>query len=176
MSAGATAHDLIGSRERFLAALRGVSAAQWSWKPHSAEWSVAEITEHVTVVEMGVSRLLSRAAATPVSGEARAAVQGKEAVLTHALLDRGQRISAPDATHPTGRWPVQRAAIAAFEQARAAIVAYADNPAQDPRGHIAAHPLLGPLDGVQWVRMVWMHSDRHARQIEALKATAGYPA
>ena len=39
------------SRAEFLAAIDGVSDAQWKWKPAPAKWSVGECAEHIVMSE-----------------------------------------------------------------------------------------------------------------------------
>ena len=41
------------SRAEFLAAVDGVTAAQWKWKPAPDRWSVGEVAEHVVLAEAG---------------------------------------------------------------------------------------------------------------------------
>ena len=35
-------------------AVAPLNAAQWSWKPDAATWSIAEVAEHLVLVERGI--------------------------------------------------------------------------------------------------------------------------
>ena len=41
------------SRTEFLAAIDGLSEAQWKWKPAPDRWSVGEVAEHIILAEAG---------------------------------------------------------------------------------------------------------------------------
>jgi hypothetical protein len=43
--------ELEGSRKVFLDATKGLSAAQWNFKPAPDRWSVAECSEHIALAE-----------------------------------------------------------------------------------------------------------------------------
>jgi hypothetical protein len=48
--------------------------------------------------------------------------------------------------------------------------------ADDLRGKMFKHPLLGELDGYQAVLVIAAHPQRHALQIEEIKASPEYTA
>jgi len=43
------------SRQEFLAAIDGVSEAQWAWKPAPERWSLGEVAEHIVLAEVGLT-------------------------------------------------------------------------------------------------------------------------
>src|ERR1044071_399974 len=70
-------HWLEESRQEFLAAIDGVNAAQWKWKPAPERWSVAETAEHIVLAEAGLFANVQRALASPVNPAWEEKTKGK---------------------------------------------------------------------------------------------------
>jgi hypothetical protein len=138
--------------------------------PAAGGWSVANVIEHLAVVE---KRVAMRIAAS--IGEARNAGLPRETsadpilptVDVARLLDRGNKISAPDAIHPTGlgadaAWD---ALMQSWEIVRGTLID-ADGFAI---GMLAMpHPVLGTASLYQWFAFVGGHEARHASQIREI--------
>jgi hypothetical protein len=156
-------------RAGLLAAVAAVPASQRERRPEPEIWSVAEILEHLQVVELGIARLISRKLE-----KARAAGLGAETEtsslvgsLDHLpLLQREAFMPAPDFVKPSGA-VTSSVALGALEQSRQALrdaVATGDGLAL---GNVSApHALLGPLTLYQWVLFVGQHERRHALQVQ----------
>ena len=56
-------------RAEFLAAIDGVSDAQWRWKPAPAKWSVGECAEHIVMSEEMMWGKIQGALSSPVNAE-----------------------------------------------------------------------------------------------------------
>jgi uncharacterized damage-inducible protein DinB len=145
-------------------------------RPCSDAWSVAEVLEHLHMVEQGITRLISRKL-----DKARAAGLGPEtktesllqSLDRFALLDRSNRMAAPDIVQPQGSMTAATAA-AALEQSRKAfreVVAAGDGLALGTVS--ASHVLLGPLTLYEWVLFVGQHELRHAMQIRGIREQVG---
>jgi uncharacterized damage-inducible protein DinB len=50
--------DIDGTRTRLLESVEGLSDGQQNFRPAPEKWSVAEILEHLSIVERRVARLL----------------------------------------------------------------------------------------------------------------------
>lgn len=150
------------------AAVDSVPAALREKPPASGRWSVAEIIEHLAIVER---RVAARIAAS--IGEARNLGLGPETstdpilptVDVQAIVNRGSRIVAPDAIRPTGALSTEQA-WAGLEASGAivrGVLADADGLAI---GMLALpHPLLGPASLYKWFVFIGAHEARHAAQI-----------
>src|SRR6266700_186020 len=68
---------LAESRAEFLAAIGGVSDAQWKWKPAADRWSVGEVAEHVVLAEAGQFAKVKAALAAPATPDWEAKTKGK---------------------------------------------------------------------------------------------------
>ena len=73
-------------------AIRGVTGAQWKWKPAPAEWSVGEAAEHVALAEALLFGFVRKALAAPPNRAWEEQTKGKTELLIRALPSgEGQR-------------------------------------------------------------------------------------
>jgi hypothetical protein len=163
--------DLDESRDGVVQAVKGLSEAQWKFKPGPNRWSVAEVVEHLALIEnfflQGVCPELIKPS-TP-SAETKTTDQ----LIVSKILDRSTKYQAPDLAVPTGRWAPQDA-LRHFLDERERTAAFLSS-ATDLRGHSVSHPALGPLDGYQWILAVAAHTQRHTQQILEVKAAPNFP-
>jgi hypothetical protein len=152
--------------------VRGLSDAQWTFKPAPDRWSAAEIVEHVAVIEAVVKGILAKIDEGPAPAADRHANEIDQMILTK-VLDRGKKAKAPEMAVPTGRW----APAAALEHFRATSGELAEivSSAVGLRQHVFAHPVLGTMDGYQWILVVAAHNERHNQQILEVEADPGFP-
>ena len=162
------------TRTALMDAVEGLSDAQWKFKPAADRWSIAEIVEHLAVVEDLVSqKVLVDLPKAQLAGADRNAKQ-VDAMIQAKMTDRSTKYQAPEPIVPTGRWtPV--AALQHFLDSRAETMALTQStPAL--REHVIAHPAFGPLDGYEWVLAVSAHTERHTKQLLEVKADPNFPA
>jgi hypothetical protein len=130
-----------------------------SLRPGPDRWSPIEILEHLAVVERGVHRQVTAAAAVPATDlrteEKDALIDGAGTVVTPWR--------APEFVVPTSRFGDQCLEI--FRNRRISTINLASTLDVDWRAHHAEHPLLGTLDVGQWFLLAARHGERHARQI-----------
>ncbi|MEJ7812028.1 MAG: DinB family protein [Gemmatimonadaceae bacterium] len=140
-------------------------------KPAPERWSVAEILEHLALVESRLAQFFSSQVAE-ARGNGLGAESDTSSVLaktrTGVVLDRRRRIMAAEFILPTGTLDT-RAALAELERTRGvfreAILA-SDGLAI---GEVTRpHPVLGPLDLYEWLAFTGYHEARHAAQIQEL--------
>ena len=128
-------------------------------RPAPDTWSPLEVIEHLAVVERGVHRQVTSAAAEPPSDvrteEKDALVDGAATVTT--------RLKAPEIVVPSSRFGDK--AFVMFRDRRISTINLALSLDVDWRAHHAEHPLLGLLDVGQWFLLAARHGERHARQI-----------
>ena len=159
----------------FLKAIDGVSDAQWTWKPAPDRWSVAEAAEHITKSEDLFLGMAEGTLKTPATPEILAKTKGKEETILKVIPDRTQKAKAPEPLVPKGSFASRAALIEAFKASRAKLLALAGG-TTDLRAHAAAGPPLGEMDTYQVILFQSAHTERHTKQIDEVKATAGYPA
>ena len=164
-------------------AVQDLGPAQWSWKAAADRWSIAEILEHLALLEtLFVERIAPRlreAATEPPESDLAAA----DARLIALATDRSVSVVSP------GRPPLSRApspitprgqlrpdeSIARFRERREEVGEFLRTAPPELRGRRYEHPALGPLDGHQWVLFLAAHSVRHTKQILEVKSDPGFP-
>jgi hypothetical protein len=62
-----------------------------------------------------------------------------------------------------------------FEKARERTVRFTAETDADLRKYFAPHQAFGDLDCYQWLIVMSLHGERHARQIEEIKADPAFP-
>jgi hypothetical protein len=152
-------------------AVDAVPAAVRARRPTPESWSVAEVLEHVGLVEMSVAGLFGRAL-----GEARMKGLGPEqatgpvvTTLDVAMVaDRGRRIEAAESGQPRGGLDAE-AAWARLDALRVATLAALHEADGLALAEVAVpHRILGTLDLYQWMVFLGAHEARHAEQIRAI--------
>jgi uncharacterized damage-inducible protein DinB len=164
------------TRDNFLKSIAGLSQKQWTFKPAPDRWSVAEVAEHITVSESGIFGLVQKQImSSPATPDKRVQVKGKDEIVLEKIPDRSHKAQAPEFLRPTGRWATEADLTKAFEDSRAATMEYIRTTNDDLRDHFFDHPVLGTLDGYQWLLLISAHSARHTAQIEEVKADPNFP-
>jgi len=155
-------HDVLKS------AVAEVPAARASARPSPEAWSVAEVVEHLAILEARLVPIFEK-----LISDARAAGLGPETDSSPILpefdptrfLNRERKIVTPDATRPTGKVSVEDS-IAALEDARRALkraVLAGDGLAL---GTVRRpHPAFGDLNLYEWLAFIGAHTGRHTLQI-----------
>ncbi len=165
---------LESTRANVLEATKGLSPAQWNFKPGPDRWSVAEVTEHIAAAEdflMGmVNEKVMKAPARTEADDVKAI---DEQVLK-AVPDRTNKVQAPEPLRPTNRYGSAEASLKHFEESRAKTIEFLKS-ANDLREHAADGPFGKKLDGYEWVLFVAAHSERHTKQINEVKADPNFP-
>jgi hypothetical protein len=166
---------LAASRERLLGAVQGLSAEQRGFRPGEDRWSVADCVEHIIVVELFVVGTIGEVLQSPADPAKRATVQGKDQLVLERVPARATRVKGPAEVMPRGRWPEFEALLVQFESARGQTVSFAAETEANLHEHFFPHPFLGDLDCYQWLLFLGTHCERHVRQMEEVKADAGFP-
>ena len=159
------------ARARLLAAVEGLSEEQQAFSPAPGRWSVAELVEHLSIVEGNVATLLDKLlgkAGESGAGGATPGDFGPVSIEEFVERSRDARFEAPERIRPTGL-PLADS-LARLRDSRAALHALRPRVERaDGRALRFPHPAWGPLDLYQWLLFVGAHEDRHLAQIEALK-------
>ena len=163
------------TQKDFLAAIDGVSDAQWKFKAAPDRWSIAETAEHIAVAEDLIWGRVNEMMKAPANPERRAETAGKDKVILDKIPDRSRKAQAPEVLKPTGRFATREELVKHFKEVRAKEIAFLEQTKEDLRSHVADHPALGAMDGYQWVIFNGAHSKRHTAQIEEVKTAADYP-
>jgi hypothetical protein len=166
---------LESTKQGVLDATKGLSDAQWNFKPAPDRWSVAQVMEHLAAAEDMLRGLtqeqVMRSPAVAVRDEAETK-KADEGVLA-MVPDRSHKVQAPEPLQPTNRFGSPAAAQKHFVESRATTEEYLKN-ATGLRTHLADSP-MGKLDGYEWVLLIAAHSERHTKQMLEVKAEPNFP-
>ena len=165
---------LESSKKGVLDATKGLSEAQWNFKPAPDKWSIAECMEHIAAAEDfirgTVEQNVMKAPAAPDRDIAKI-----DAGIVANVPDRSAKFQAPEPLKPTNRFGSPEAAIKHFVESRAKTEEFLKTTA-DLRGHAVDSPVGGKWVAYQFILMIAAHSQRHTKQIEEVKSSTGYPA
>ncbi|HEV8145485.1 MAG TPA: DinB family protein [Bryobacteraceae bacterium] len=165
------------SQKEFLQAVSSLSDEQWKWKPAPARWSVAECAEHIVLSEGALFGKAQEALKNPPDPDWEIKTKGKTEIILDVMAARKGRAQAPEEIVPAGK--MSRAEIMAkFAEVRARTLKAVETLDAPLKAHLAPHPfpIFNPLNAYQWLLYIPLHNMRHDKQIEEVKATAGFPA
>lgn len=143
---------VVAARLELLEAIGSVNEEQASFRPAEGEWSVREVILHVLNWSREVRRLVQLLANGEAAGSRTIGSPRQEADLTIGQL-RSQLL----------------------EDSLAWSVLTADLPDAPSFVATAPHPMFGELHTRAWYLFQRVHDLDHARQIQAIRQTPGYP-
>lgn len=163
------------TKKEILEATRGLSPAQWNFKPAPERWSIAEVMEHIATSEDfirgNITDNVLKAPAPDMTGRDNSKIDDR---VVATLPDRSRKISAPEPLKPANKYGSPEEAIKHFVGSRAKTEALLENTA-DLRLHATDSPMGVKLDGYQWVLLIAGHSERHLQQMLEVKSDPNYP-
>ena len=162
------------TRERLHKTLDGLDGVRENFRESPERWSIAEIVEHLSMVEGQVEKIAGKILSRAES-EGAPAAQGRAPLVDLGdAAERAQKekFQAPEFALPHGGVALAdsltrlRESRAALERLRPRIEAL------DLAAYRFPHPVFGPLDLYQWLVVLGLHEERHRRQIESLKTAS----
>ncbi len=155
-------------RERLIATLSTVTNTEAVSLAEGETWTVAQIAEHISIVNGGVNRICSKllAGAKEDSNPSDGSFSLTENFAVHAAGVGTQKLDAPERVLPTGEVTIAET----LERLSAADVdskaLRGDLESFDITAHKFPHPYFGPLNAGEWLVMAGLHENRHCDQIE----------
>ncbi|HET7456852.1 MAG TPA: DinB family protein [Gemmatimonadaceae bacterium] len=165
---------LARTRSALLAAVDAVPESRRETPPTPGAWSVAQVLDHLALVEDGSTRLLTKRVAR--AREAGLGPDRETSSLLHSLDasglgSRAQRLDAPEIVLPRAGATAAGSA-AALRESRASLLALLrEVDGLDLSAVRATHGRLGDIDAYQWVLFLGMHEARHTEQLAEIAAT-----
>lgn len=164
------------TRADLRAAVDAVPAERRRQRAAPDRWSVAEVLEHLAIVETRIAGMIAAAVA-----EAKVAGLDRETsdapVLAEmnlaGLLDRSRRFTASEASQPSGTITAEEA-WTRLEQARDRLKGVLQDVDGWALGTISRpHARLGVMNLYQWIGFTSGHEARHTAQIREIGAALG---
>lgn len=159
------------TRTRLRTRLESINDTVAAARPTPDAWSVAEIAEHLAIIEERLSKLfpvmLTKAEAGGLhrrEGQAFHPVS----VASWAERSRQEKYTAPEMAQPTGKAAIKES-LARLNNSRESITSLRPRmEALDLTTVTYPHPVFGKLDTYQWLIFLSAHEARHLRQIESV--------
>jgi DinB superfamily len=168
-----TLQYLESTKQDVLDATKGLSPAQWNFKPAPDRWSIAECMEHIAAAEDFIRDNIVNGVmkAPPAPGRDVAAI---DAGILENVPARKTKVQAPEPIKPTNRFGSPEAAVKHFVESRATTEEFLKN-TPGLRDHAADSPAGGKWDAYEFILLIAAHSERHTNQIKEVKADPNYP-
>ena len=166
---------LEANSKRFLADIENISDTQWIYKPTPDTWSVAEVSEHISLSDGLLLSIAQRSLKSPADSIKAKALLGKEQAVIDKLKDRTYKAQAPEYLKPLHKFSTRHELIEAFKQTREETANYVKTTNDSLKDHVVPHPLFGDLTAYQWLVMIPAHANRHVDQLDEVKALKDFP-
>ena len=157
-------------REKFKQSVAALTDEQLNAKPEGGGWSVAQIVEHVAIVNEGALRICSKLLG---KGEAAGKTSDGSVTLSSAFLaagSDGQKLEAPEMVRPINNVPISDS-FAKLDELQGR---YAElKPRFETIDGVDAkfpHPYFGDLSAHEWLVLSGAHEIRHLKQIRRVIA------
>jgi len=167
--------ELNSSEESLLTSIKGLSHAQWTFKPSPDVWSIEECTEHLILAEDLIFNEALKVLQTPAVMRLPNATSDGDRQLVAQMEDRSKKAKAPKVIQPTGMFSTPESAAQEFKLRRDRTIEYVKTTNDPLRVHVGDGPAGPPADVYQFLLEMSAHSVRHTVQIREVKSSTGYP-
>lgn len=161
------------TKKNIVDATRGLSEAQWNFKPSVFKWSVAQVIEHIAASEDLLRQIAESQIKQAPAVPDRDLKKTDDAVLS-VVPDRSRKFQAPEMLRPKNQFGSPEAALKHFLESRAKTIELMKN-TPDLRAHVVDGGALGKLDAYERILFVAAHSERHTKQLLEVKADPKFP-
>jgi hypothetical protein len=165
---------LESTKRDVLDATKGLSEAQWNFKPGPDRWSVAQVMEHIAAAEdfIRVDFVHKKLMILP-AGDPGRDVKKMDAAVEAMIPDRSHKAQAPEPLVPTNRFGSPEGSLKHFLESRETTEQFLSSTA-GLRDHVMDGP-VGKMDGYEFILFIAAHSERHVKQINEVKADPNFP-
>lgn len=163
--------DVYAANEQILTNFRelvsDISDDEASAPAKDQKWTIAEIVEHVAMVDGGMtkicSRLLSKAQADGLPSNGNVSLSSE--FVDKSVQIAGIKVEAPEMVHPVGGRSIADSMAAIEEIASAVNEMRPLFESVDSVTHKFPHPFFGDLSAAEWLVLLGGHRARHSAQI-----------
>ena len=186
--AGTPTDDVLSKKERKFAAenmkntkvelqdaIKGLSAAQLTYKVAPDKWSIQECIYHIAVAEKTLWAMLETSMKAGPTPEKKKDLKVTDEQVIRIVEDRTNKVKTFPPLEPQNTpYKSLDEAINDFKSTRTARIKYIKATSEDLRNHFVQMP-FGMLDCYQLTLMISSHANRHTQQINEVKADTGFP-
>jgi DinB superfamily len=164
---------LESTKKAVLEATKGLSEAQWNFKPGPDRWSIAQVMEHIAAAEDFIRGMVVEKVMLAPSVPDRDVKKIDDGVIA-MVPDRTHKLQAPEPIVPTNRYGSPDASMKHFVESREKTEDYLKT-TPGLRDHAVDSPMGVKMDGYEFILLIAAHSERHTKQILEVKADPNYP-
>ena len=168
--------ELKSSEDALLTSIKGLTPAQWTFKPSPDDWSIEECTEHLILAEDLIFNEAQKVLQTPAVTRLPNATSDGDRLVVAQMEDRSKKAKAPKVIQPTGMFSTPESAAQEFKLRRDKTIAFVKTTNDPLRVYVGDGPAGPPADVYQFLLEMAAHSVRHTAQIREVKSNTGYPA
>jgi hypothetical protein len=154
-------------------ATKGLSDAQWNFKPGPDRWSIAQCMEHIAAAEDFIRQMDAEKVMAAPAVPDRDTKKIDDGVIA-MVPDRSHKLQAPEPLVPTNRFGSPDGSVKHFIESRAKTEEFLKT-TPGLRDHAIDSPMGVKMDGYEFVLLIAAHSERHTKQILEVKADPNYP-
>lgn len=161
------------TRARLYRRVEGLSDEQATTRPRPDAWTVAEIVEHLSLIEERLVKMMSMMLMKAESAGAGATAAAPIEMVPFSLdkyieRARDEKYDAPEAVRPSGAVTLSDS-LAKLKRSRDALHSLRPRiEAIDLSTVTYPHPAFGPLNFYRWLAFIGIHEERHLKQAEAM--------
>ncbi len=164
---------LDAQRKELRAAIDSVPAQARNTQPTANQWSVAQVLDHLTIVDKrvaaGLGKWIADAQGTGLGQETETS-SVVSTIPNEKITDRSRKVEAPEEIRPRTDVDAETA-WTELEQARAKLrAAFLTGDGLALGQVVQSHPVLGPINVYQWMLFCASHEARHTLQIREIAA------
>lgn len=163
------------ARRRLEQRVSDLTPMQQRFKTSPEKWSVAEVVEHLALIEEKLSGMIAM-----LIKRAAEAQNHYPTVFAPVSLDRfgglvTERVEAPQMMRPSGLASIH-ASLAKLRDSRTTLVKLRPEiEMHDLAATAFPHPLFGALNVYEWLLFIGLHEERHRKQIEHVIRARDFP-
>lgn len=162
------------TEEALIEVTEDLSEEQMQYKPDAESWSIAEIIEHINMVENSMKSMINNKMNSDSERE-NIEVKMTDDQVIQLITNRSQKFKTQNQFEPTGEYTTADDAIKAFIDQRENITDWIKDSNTDMRSVVITDFPFGPVDGYQTLLFMAGHTERHTAQIEEVKASPDFP-
>lgn len=157
-------------RQRMSETVGGISEENLSSAIDGEKWTIAQIVEHVSIVESGIIRICAKLLrkAEEAGNNSDGAIKISDAFVERSGEIATMKLEAPEIVHPSGEKTIAESLAKmeenrlAFEELMPAFEAFDSSENKFP------HPFFGDLSAAEWLMLSGGHKARHIKQIRRI--------
>lgn len=163
-------NDAVG--QKLIALLESLDDETVCRRPSGEKWSIANVVEHVSLVESSMIKICSKLLGKAEAGNLTAdgTIAASESFKAKAIEIATMKLEAPEFVQPTCEATLQQSMDRFSENKEKLYELKSQFEKFDSNGHRFPHPFLGDLSAGEWLMLIGGHKLRHLKQIEKLAA------